>query len=129
MQSGSTDIVTLKASASAVDNYYSRYFIKITGAGPTNEIRRIIKYDGTSKQATVAPVFRVAPGAVTYEIIDGFTTVNKNGAGFDYDFGVRLVDVLNYSDGSGGLTALAGGEHAKHALYTIGDGDFEKYFL
>jgi len=60
----------LAATASASDDAYNGMVLRVTGSTP-DEIREIIDYNGTTKEAFVNEDFGAVPGAVTYEIADG----------------------------------------------------------
>ena len=133
-QGGTLSTLTFELGSNSNDDFYHRYFIEMTSGPASGDIRRIIDYDGTTLIATVTPNFSGVPVATnTYNIIDAFTTLYDSDAGgqtFTYTYGIRNVDVLQYNDATAGtLVALAGTEHAKHALYVVGDGNDEKYFL
>lgn len=68
-QSGTTGSVTLDASASATTDIYRYsvvYLLSGTGAG---QARQITAYNGTTKVATVAPAFTVAPSSDSVFVI------------------------------------------------------------
>lgn len=54
-QVGSTlpDTLILDSSASSVNNYYRGWWIRITSGAGAGQVRRILSYNGTSKQATL----------------------------------------------------------------------------
>lgn len=60
-QSGTTASVTLDAGASATDNLYKYNFISIIGGTGAGQTRQCIGYAGSSKAATIAPAFTIAP--------------------------------------------------------------------
>ena len=85
-QSGtSTTIFVLDATASPEPNFYVGSFIRFPGSLspiPTtttngNQVRKIVKYDSTTKTVTVSPPFTSIPGTDIYEILP-FTRDNAN---------------------------------------------------
>lgn len=62
---GTTSTITLAAGASAVDNFYRGAVITITGGSASNDVRIITAYNGTTKVATVTPVFSTAATATS----------------------------------------------------------------
>lgn len=52
-QAGDTNTITLAADASALDDAYNGFFIRITGGPGDGQLFRIIDYNGTSKVAIV----------------------------------------------------------------------------
>lgn len=70
-QAGGADTIQLAAGASGTDNQYRFMVIRTTGGTGANQIREILSYDGTSKQAKVRD-WTVQPDATTtYEICEG----------------------------------------------------------
>jgi len=70
-QGGGTDYITLAAGASAVDNAYQFMVIRITGGTGINQIREVVEYNGTTKQADVRD-WSTGPDATSvYEIAVG----------------------------------------------------------
>lgn len=60
----------LPGTSSAISEYYTGDFIRITSGGAIGDIRRIISYDGATLTGQVFPAFTAAPaGADTYEIL------------------------------------------------------------
>jgi pectin methylesterase-like acyl-CoA thioesterase len=58
-----------------------------------------------------------------------FQQYSQNGSGGWNISTTQTVDHSRYDDGSGTLPALTAGYFARHALYLVGDGANEKYFL
>lgn len=52
-QAGTTTSITLHAGASAVDDIYNGYWIKLTGGTGSSQVRRIKDYNGTTKVALI----------------------------------------------------------------------------
>lgn len=76
-----SDIITLAADASAVNDYYNNAFITITGGVGAGQVRFISGYNGTSKIVTVTEPWDIAPDATsTYSI---GTAVKARNAGVD----------------------------------------------
>jgi hypothetical protein len=64
--------ITLSASASSINNYYNNTFVFLPGGTPPTSYqwKRIISYNGTTKEAIVAGAFTSLVGAgTTYEIL------------------------------------------------------------
>lgn len=71
-QGGGSNFITLAAGASAVDDEYLGKLVRTTGGTGANQIREIVKYDGTSKKAYVRDWTGADPDATTtYEVADG----------------------------------------------------------
>jgi hypothetical protein len=67
-QGGGEDYITLAAAASAVNNYYFNMVVILDD----HQIRRIIRYDGTTKRAYVWPWTGSDPtGSTTYNVHEG----------------------------------------------------------
>jgi hypothetical protein len=77
-QTGGASTITLDASASAVEEYYTGAAIIIkSGAGNLQAARRITAYDGTTKIATVTPAWETAPnGTSTFVLLAAPSTVD-----------------------------------------------------
>jgi hypothetical protein len=70
--------INLSATASTVNDFYNRQFLRITSGTDDNLIRMIVAYNGTTQTATVYPGFTTAPVAGdTFEIL-GFSYDNLN---------------------------------------------------
>jgi hypothetical protein len=52
-QAGTTTSITLHAGASAVDDIYNGYWVKLTGGTGSTQVRRIKAYNGTTKVALI----------------------------------------------------------------------------
>jgi hypothetical protein len=63
-----------------------------------------------------------SPGGLVFE------TFYRNGSG-GWTTYTGAVVLQQYDNGSGTLANIPSGEYAKHSLYIIGDGVYEKYFL
>lgn len=88
-QSGGASSIQLDVGASAVDDYYNTYYVKIIAGTGVGEEKQIISYDGASKTATVDSAWIAAPDA---------TSVFKVGSRY-----VRIRDVLVENNLSTGL--------------------------
>jgi hypothetical protein len=76
-----TTTVTLPAAASSVDDFYYRYFLRMTSGAANNQIGIIVRYDGTTRDVTVSPGFTTLPAiGDTFEIL-----------AFSYDNAVPFV--------------------------------------
>ena len=74
-------VVPLSALASMTDDFYNRFFLRMTSGVADNEVSMIIAYDGATQTATLSPGFSVAPAAAdTLEILP-----------FSYDNAVPFV--------------------------------------
>ncbi|MDO9142100.1 MAG: hypothetical protein Q7U38_17405, partial [Methylobacter sp.] len=62
---GTTSSITLAAGASAVNDFYTGMSISITDGTGVGQTREIIGYVGSTKVATVANLFTVAPDATS----------------------------------------------------------------
>jgi len=70
-QAGAATSITLDASASAIDGFYSEppYIVHIIGGTGANQARLITGYNGTSKVATVYPAWKTNPDNTSVFII------------------------------------------------------------
>lgn len=77
-QAGSTSTsIRLASTASAVNDFYNGQFVRTTGGTGSGQVRQIIDYDGTTKQATVDTAWTVTPDATTaYSIVIFDTTAS-----------------------------------------------------
>ena len=57
----SSNTITLHVSASAVDNFYTNWWIKMSSGNANNRVRQIISYVGSTKVATLDSNFDVIP--------------------------------------------------------------------
>jgi hypothetical protein len=65
-----TTAVVFSATASSVNDFYNRQFLRITSGTEDNEIRMITDYVGATQTATVTPGFSAAPiAADTLEVL------------------------------------------------------------
>lgn len=64
-QAGGASSITLKAGASAVNNFYNNAFITTTGGTGEGQTRWISGYDGATKEATVSVAWDTIPDATT----------------------------------------------------------------
>lgn len=72
--------LVLNSGASAVDDFYAGWWIKITSGAGANQVRRIATYDGTTKEATIyVTADNVAPFA------DGLDLATAPASGVTYD--------------------------------------------
>lgn len=70
-QTGSSNTITLDAGASASDDAYNDRIVKITGGTGSGQERSIFDYVGSTKVATVSPVWTVTPdNTSTYEVVN-----------------------------------------------------------
>ena len=61
LQAGTSTTVTLKATASAIDDVYNGMYVNITGGTGSGQTRLITDYVGSTKVATVSEAFTVTP--------------------------------------------------------------------
>jgi len=65
-QAGSTSTtIRLAAAASAVNDFFNGQYVQTTGGTGSGQVRQIIDYDGTTKDATVDSAWTVTPDATT----------------------------------------------------------------
>lgn len=70
LQAATTTTVTLKASASAINDVYTGLCVRMTSGTQNNVARKITSYNGTTKVATVFPPWDTAPLAGdSYKVI------------------------------------------------------------
>jgi hypothetical protein len=83
-QSGSSlpDILVLDTTANAVNNYYKGWWIRITSGAGSGQVRRILSYNGTTKEATLY----------------SNTNTNANGDGLDLVTAPLMGDSYNLYD-------------------------------
>lgn len=60
-QAGAASTITLDASASATDNFYSNTRVLLTGGTGAGQVRRIRSYVGATKVATITPAWTTNP--------------------------------------------------------------------
>jgi len=77
-QAGSTTAnIVLAATASAVDDYYNGWVIKLDGGTNSGEYRVIVDYDGATTTATVNRAWTTAPDATTtYDLYKNFYSLS-----------------------------------------------------
>ena len=76
---GAAGTITLAAGASAVDDFYNRCVIELTGATGQGQFRLITDYVGSTKVATVSPNWKVNPDATTtYTVHSDFVVTSKD---------------------------------------------------
>ncbi len=61
--SGTTTTIVLPGSASAVDNFYTNWWIKITSGSANNNVRKVINYVGSTKTLTLETSLSSTPSA------------------------------------------------------------------
>jgi hypothetical protein len=70
-QAGGASTITLRAGASAVDDFYKNMTVRITGDTGAGQERKVSAYVGSTKVATVSEVWAVVPDATSdYDVID-----------------------------------------------------------
>lgn len=79
LQAGAASTVTLSAAASERNGEYAGLNITITGGAGSGQTRRVMTYNGTTKVATVDPVFSPAPDATSTFSVSGTTTAVADG--------------------------------------------------
>lgn len=70
-QGGSTSTITLASSASTSDNKYKGAMVHIVGGTAPERARRIVKYVGSTRVATVYPLWDIAPDATSVYVVYG----------------------------------------------------------
>ncbi len=63
ISSGTTSTIVLPGSASAVDNYYTNWWIKMTNGSANNNVRKVTNYVGSTKTLTLETVLSATPSA------------------------------------------------------------------
>lgn len=72
-QAGSAAAIILDAGASAVDRFYSAMIIRLTGGTGAGQIRQIISYSGSTKEAVVDRDWDTPPdNTTTFRLSGGF---------------------------------------------------------
>jgi hypothetical protein len=61
LNNATNDTITLPSTANSNNNYYQKWWIKITSGDGQNQVRQIISYDGTTKVATLDSTFTTNP--------------------------------------------------------------------
>lgn len=64
-QAGSSTTITLDASASSDSDFYNDLLVYITSGTGTGQVRRIDDYDGTTKVASITPVWTITPDSTS----------------------------------------------------------------
>lgn len=116
-QAGATATITLAASASSLDGFYTKSSVYITSGTGAGQIRKIINYVGSTRIATVSSNWTTPPDATSNYIVSPTVDVNGDGVGFSayctIDSGaldeIRILNAgNNYSYASASVTANAG---------------------
>jgi hypothetical protein len=71
--------IKLHSNASASDNYYNGWWIKVTSGFSNNQVRKIISYSGSTKIATIS---------------SSWTTQNPSGGDFVYIYNKPIVGLI-----------------------------------
>lgn len=70
-QAGGASTITLRAGASAVDNFYSNMTVRIVSGTGAGQEGKVASYVGATKIATMTAAWAVAPNATSvYDVID-----------------------------------------------------------
>lgn len=72
--SSGVDTITLNGTASAVNDYYKGWWIKVTSGAGSGQVRRIISYNGTSKVATIYSTLNTNPNGDGLDLSTAITT-------------------------------------------------------
>jgi len=110
-QSASLNTITLAASASTVDDDYNEMLIEITAGTGSNQVRKIIAYNGATRLATVESNWTTTPDAGSiYRIDTAVTLICDSGDDafvldwmeltYDRDFSA-VADSLQFAHDSG----------------------------
>ena len=78
LQAGTSTTVTLKATASAIDDVYNGMYVNITGGTGSGQTRLIVDYNGTTKVATVGEAFTTTPDATSTYTTTTFSALSVN---------------------------------------------------
>ncbi len=72
-QGGSADTITLDVGASAVNDFYNQFVVRITSGLGVGQIREIVGYNGSTKVATVNDPWGIVPNSTSvFRISRGF---------------------------------------------------------
>lgn len=91
--SSTPSTLVLNSSASAVNDYYNGWWVKITSGSGNNQIRRIKSYNGTTKTATV---YITAENTGT--LLDGLDIVTAPSSGDSYSLYSGTYSGMFYDD-------------------------------
>lgn len=69
-QGGSNNTIILSLNAQNKNDYYKDFFIKITAGSGSEQIRKIIDYDGISRTAQVDQDWSISPNVTSFYKID-----------------------------------------------------------
>jgi len=69
-QGGTSQTITLSSSSSSTDDYYKDVFIKITQGTGAGQIRKVISYDGATKEAEIDEDWETIPDITSEYKID-----------------------------------------------------------
>lgn len=97
-QAGATNTITLAASASASDEFYTSTAILISGGTGAQQERMITAYNGTSKVATVTPAWIINPDNTSIYNVIPATSHSATSEG-NYDSASVHID---FTDGEAG---------------------------
>ena len=76
-----THTLTLKSNASGTDDVYNGSVIRITGGLGIGQVREIVDYVGTTREATVNNAFTVTPNTTSDYVVTPKVTVTGDGSG------------------------------------------------
>ena len=115
---GSTSTVTLVAGSLATDEAYNNLYIKMTSGNASGEARRIVDYNGTTRVATVTPVFTSAVAATDTYRIYGVAGVSQGGTANTITLDSSALAVTNYYTGA--YIRINSGEGSTQTRYISG---------
>lgn len=94
-QGGSANTITLESTASAVNNYYVGWLVKLEG-GPGEGLQaNITAYDGSTKVATVSSTFTPAPTSATrYRLESNTIGLNMGSTGYST---IQNINIVGYT--------------------------------
>jgi hypothetical protein len=94
-QGGAANTITLESTASAVNDYYVGWLVKLEGGPGAGQQANITAYNGTTKVATVSSTFSPAPTSATrYHLESNAIGLNMGSTGYST---IENINIVGYT--------------------------------
>ncbi|CAB5223006.1 hypothetical protein UFOVP372_47 [uncultured Caudovirales phage] len=94
-QGGSANTITLESTASAVDDYYVGWLVKLEGGPGSFQQANITAYNGTTKVATISGTFSPVPTSATrYRLMSNSIGLNMGSTGYST---IENINIVGYT--------------------------------
>lgn len=94
-QGGSANTITLESTASAVNDYYVGWLVKLEGGPGSPQQANITAYNGTTKVATISGTFSPVPTSATrYRLESNTIGLNMGSTGYST---IQDVNIVGYT--------------------------------